>query len=118
MLHDSPAHFDQFAARAVTSGSSALVTLDDTVGVDYTAYSDAQGNALDWRYCVEPPTDVHPKFVGPMRFDPQGVPSAVNSDPATGLRDYADFATYDQSTQGHLNSDGLCFVKRNYPSPN
>ena len=33
------------------------------------------------------------------------------------LRDYRDFMTYDQSTQGHLNSDGLCFVKRNYPSP-
>ena len=52
-----------------------------------------------------------------MSFDPNGVPPATNDDPSTGLRDYYDFATYDQSTQGHLNSDGLCYVKRNYPSP-
>ena len=38
-------------------------------------------------------------------------------DPATSMRDYADYMTYDQSTQGHLNSDGLCFVSRHYPSP-
>jgi hypothetical protein len=118
VLHDSPAHFDQFAARAVASGSGALVTLEDTVGADYTAYTDAAGNPVDWRYCIEPPTDVHPKLVGAMRFDPHGVPGAAFSDPATGLRDYYDFASYDQSTQGHLNSDGLCFVRRNYPSPN
>ena len=120
VLHDSPAHFDQFAARVVgvAGAGPARVTLEDTVGIDYTAYTDAQGNALDWRYCVEPPTDVHPKLVGAMRFDPHGVPSAIDNDPSTGLRDYYDFATYDQSTQGHLNSDGLCYVQRNYPSPN
>ncbi len=118
VLHDSPAHFDQFAARAAASAGTAQVTLEDTIGVDYTAYTDAQGNALDWRYCVEPATDVHPKLVGAMRFDPHGVPSAIGADPSTGLRDYYDFATYDQSTQGHLNSDGLCYVRRNYPSPN
>ncbi|MES1176911.1 MAG: hypothetical protein ABUL62_21495 [Myxococcales bacterium] len=118
VLHDSPAHFDQFAARAAASDSAGLVTLEDTVGVDYTAYTDARGNPVNWRYCVEPPTDVHPKLVGAMRFDPRSVQSATGSDPATGLRDYYDFATYNQSTQGHLNSDGLCFVRRNYPSPN
>jgi len=32
----------------------------------------------------------------------------------TGLRDLYDFATYNQSTQGHLNSDGLCAVERHY----
>jgi len=118
VLHDSPAHFDQFAARALAAESGALVTLEDTRGVDFTAYTDARGNPVNWRYCVEPPTDVHPKLTGPMRFDPQGVPSATGNDASTGLRDYYDFATYDQSTQGHLNSDGLCFVRRNYPSPN
>jgi len=117
VLHDSPAHFDQYAARAVSSGGSALVTLEDTQGVDYTAFTDRRGRPVDWRYCIEPPTDVHPKLVGAMRFDPHGVP-ASDSDPAAGLRDYSDFATYNQSTQGHLNSDGLCYVKRNYASPN
>ncbi|MEI9948411.1 MAG: hypothetical protein WDO74_05375 [Pseudomonadota bacterium] len=117
VLHDSPAHFDQYAARAISSGGSALVTLEDTRGVDYTAYSDTRGKPVDWRYCIEPATDVHPKLVGAMRFDPHGVPASDN-DPAAGLRDYYDFATYNQSTQGHLNSDGLCYVQRNYPSPN
>lgn len=118
VLHDSPAHFDQFAARVFGQGDGATVTLDDTVGVDYTAYTDSAGNPLSWRYCIDPPTDVHPKFTGAMRFDPQTVPHAPGSDPAQGLRDYSDFATYNQSTQGHLNSDGLCYVQRNYASPN
>ena len=124
VLHDSPAHFDPFAARAVTAGgvtgdggAAPTVTLEMTKGVDYTAYTDALGNALNWRYCIDPPTDVHPAFTGFMKFDAQNVPHATGGDPSTGLRDYYDFATYNQSTQGHLNSDGLCYVKRNYPSP-
>jgi hypothetical protein len=115
-LHDSPAHFDQFAARAVGQDAGAPVTLDATRGVDYTAYTDALGNQLQWRYCIAPPTDVHAQFSGAMAFDAHGVPACTNG-PSTGLCDYHDFTTYDQSTQGHLNSDGLCFVRRNYPSP-
>jgi hypothetical protein len=122
VLHDSPAHFDQFAARVVGAAAAAdggvpAVTLEMTRGVDYTAYTDALGNALDWRYCIDPPTDVHARFTGSMAFDPQSVPHAAGTDAASGLRDYDDFATYDQSTQGHLNSDGLCAVQRHYPSP-
>jgi hypothetical protein len=113
VLHDSPLHFDQFAARA----KNASVTLDVTKGVDFTAYTDAQGNTLQWRYCIEPPTDVHPKLTGIMSFDRQSIPLAVGNDPASGLRDYQDFSTYTESTLGHLNSDGLCFVRRGYPSP-
>jgi hypothetical protein len=118
VLHDSPAHFDQFAARVVgQDGGMPTVTLDDTKGVDYTAYKDSANNAVSWRYCSDPPTVVHPKLTGPMAFDAKGVPHATGMDPKTGLRDYYDFATYNQSTQGHLNADGLCFVKRNYDSP-
>jgi hypothetical protein len=72
---------------------------------------------LNWRYCIDPPTDVHAKFTGVMKFDAENLGHATGGDPSTGLRDYYDYATYDQSTQGHLNSDGLCYVKRNYPSP-
>jgi hypothetical protein len=118
VLHGSPAHFDAFAARAVGhDGGTPTVSLEDTKGIDYTSYKDALGNAVLWRYCAEPPTDTHPKLTGPMAFDPQSVPHAIGNDPKTGLRDYYDFATYNQSTQGHLNADGLCFVKRNYDSP-
>jgi hypothetical protein len=118
VLHDSPAHFDQFAARVVgRDGGMPTVVLEDTKGVDYTAYRDALDQPINWRYCTEPPTSVHPKYTGPMAFNPLSVPHAVGTDAATGLRDYYDFATYNQSTQGHLNADGLCFVQRNYPSP-
>ena len=122
VLHDSPAHFDQFAARvagqdAGTDGGAPTVTVDMTKGVDYTAYTDALGNRLNWRYCIAPDTTVHSQFTGAMAFDPQNVPPCTNNNPATGLCDYYDFTTYNQSTQGHLNSDGLCYVRRNYPSP-
>ena len=49
--------------------------------------------------------------MGPMAFDPQSVPRTAGTDACQGLRDYYDFTTYNQSTQGHLNSDGLCFVR-------
>ena len=120
VIHDSPAHFDQLAARVVGASPSApapTVTLESTRGVDYTAVTDANGTPLQWRYCIQPATDAHAKLVGGMSFDPESVPHATNGDPASGLRDLYDFATYDQSTQGHLGSDGLCFVRRNYPSP-
>ena len=42
--------------------------------------------------------------------DPAGIPT-------TSIRDYTDYMSYNQSTQGHLNSDGLCFVERHYSSP-
>ena len=33
------------------------------------------------------------------------------------FRNYADYVTYQQSTQGHLNADGLCAVERKFASP-
>jgi hypothetical protein len=120
VLHDSPAHFDQFAALVAGQGTNGVfptVTTGLTQAIDYTSYKDAQGHALNWRYCVAPPTDVHPQFVGPMAFDPQSVPHTSSGDGCMGLGNYYDFTTYNQSTQGHLNSDGLCFVDRHYPSP-
>ena len=32
-------------------------------------------------------------------------------------RDYYDYIRYTQSTQGHLNSQGLCYIDRQFPSP-
>jgi hypothetical protein len=124
VLHDSPAHFDQFAARVAGRGPAGTnvvfptVTLETTEGIPYRAYTDALGEQLNWRYCVAPPTDVHNQLVGPMAFDAQKISIASGAArTSSGLRDYYDFATYDQSTQGHLNSDGLCYVSRHYPSP-
>jgi len=42
-----------------------------------------------------------------MHFNPSG----------HALVDYEAFMAYNVSTSGHLNSDGLCSVKRNFSSP-
>lgn len=110
--HDAPPHFDQFAARA--KGATAEVTLEDMIGVDPTALSDKDGNPLPWRTCT---ADFTPPDMGTMHFDTGGIPVNPGGDPATSFRDAYDYVTYGQSTQGHMNADGLCFVKRNYKSP-
>ncbi|MGH7437611.1 MAG: hypothetical protein ACRENE_18190, partial [Polyangiaceae bacterium] len=85
VLHDSPAHFDPFAARVAgaDAGAAPTVTLEMTRGVDYTSYTDALGNELSWRYCIAPPTNVHPPFSGPMAFDAESVPACSGGDSRT-----------------------------------
>ncbi len=116
-MHDTPAHFDQLAslAKQQTDGSY-LVTLDDTTGVDYQAFTDPAGNPLPWRACEASytPPNQNPQ----MGFDSLGIQYNPSGDPGQVMRDYHDYMNYDQSTQGHLNSDGLCYVARSYPSPN
>ncbi|HEX7479119.1 MAG TPA: hypothetical protein VF331_15040 [Polyangiales bacterium] len=113
--HDTPAHFDQLAALAKNVGGEWTVTLDDLKGTDYTAFKDAAGKDLPWRSCL--PSFTPPDQAPAMHFDSLGIPYDPSGKPSEVMRDYLDFMTYDQSTQGHLNSDGLCFVKRNYASP-
>jgi hypothetical protein len=117
VLRDSPAHFDQLAARVLGQAGTPTATLEMTQGVDFAAYTDNLGNAVTWRSCLAVSDDAHDVFTGPMSFDPGNVPRATGGDPATGLRDYYDFATYNQSAQWYLNEDGLCAVARAYPSP-
>ena len=113
-MHDTPAHFDQLAARHVGEDAGIpLATLNDQIGVDFLGFHDSEGTPLPWRSCLASYTAQS----GTMSFDPHGVPVDPGADPSQALRDYRDFMAYDQSTQGHLNADGLCFVKRNYPSP-
>ena len=48
-------------------------------------------------------------------------PGTIGQDYTTAncpaIRDYYDFIRYTQSTQGHLNSQGLCFIDRQFPAP-
>lgn len=114
-LHDSPPHFDAFAAAAKKqTDGSYLVTLDDAMGVNYAAFT-AGGMPLPWRACAPgyQPPNMNPQ----MGFDSLSIPFNPAGDPSLVMRDYRDYVAYDQSTQGHLNSDGLCFVQRRYPSP-
>lgn len=114
--HDSPAHFDPFAAYAKKDGSGAyVVTLDDLKGVNFTAFQDASGTPLPWRSCL--PAYTPPNTSMRMGFDTQGIPYNPSASPTDALRDFVDYLTYNQSTQGHLNADGLCFIQRSYPSP-
>jgi hypothetical protein len=116
--HDTPARFDQMAAQVVgVDAATPLVTLDNLKGVDYTGFKDALGNIVPWRTCdpLYTPSNGRSR-IGQLNFDPVAVPH--DTDPSKGLRDYYDYSTYNQSTQGHWNgADGLCFVKRSYPSP-
>jgi hypothetical protein len=115
IVHDSRLHFDALAALAVKDAQgNYVVTLDNTVGVNYTAFK-FQDASLPWRSCLDgytPPTP-NPQ----MGFDSLSIPYRPGGDPGMALRDFADYLAYNQSTQGHLNADGLCFVERHYPSP-
>ncbi|HET9933073.1 MAG TPA: hypothetical protein VFQ35_20360 [Polyangiaceae bacterium] len=113
--HEPALHFDQFAAQLVAKPETQrLLTIEDVVGVDPTAFTDAQGAMLPWRACdgsALPATTQMAFDVGSVPFDP-------SAEPSEALRDYRDYAYYVQSTQGHLNGgEGLCFVQRNYPYP-
>jgi hypothetical protein len=113
---DSPLHWDQIAAQYVGVTNPTAQT-EDLKGVDFTAFTDKNGKVLPWRSCVDP-SYYTPPGTGQMHFDPLSVPvDTKGTDPAKALRDYYDYIRYSQSTQGHLNSQGLCFVSRNFPSP-
>lgn len=114
--HETPAHFDQLAAIAQKQGDgSSLVTLDNATGVNYTAFRDAAGTPLPWRSCAA--GYMPPNKSTQMGFDSLSIPYNPAGDPAMVIRDYREYMQYNQSTQGHLNSDGLCYVQRHYSSP-
>jgi hypothetical protein len=117
-VHDSPAHFDMIAAQhtvpaGMTAGAVSAV-LEDTIGVDPTAITDKQKHVVPWRTCDGFYT---PPGMGPLSFDTTGIQVSRTGDAGQDIHDLYDFMTYNQSTQGHLNSDGLCFVERHYLSP-
>lgn len=113
-IHDSPAHFDMLAAQHQGESGTPTATMDDVKGIDPTAITKKDGSPLNWRTCDKFYT---PPAMGQMSFDTQGIQVDPKGDPSKVIRDLYDFMTYNQSTQGHLNSDGLCFVDRHYPSP-
>jgi hypothetical protein len=116
-VHDSPLYFDQFAARFAPGAGRPLASAD-LDALDPTGLTDLAGAALPWRDCphgggtTTPPPGRQRSFgVGHVLVDSGGNPSGV-------FRNYRDFVAYVQSTQGHLNGgEGLCYVARDYPSP-
>jgi hypothetical protein len=113
---NSPIHWDQIAAQFVGMTSPVAHT-EDMKNVDFTAFTDSMGKSLPWRTCVSS-SFYMPPGTGQMHFNPLHVPvNPAATDPSKALRDYYDYIRYTQATQGHLNSQGLCFIARNYPSP-
>jgi hypothetical protein len=115
LVHDSPAHFDQFAA-VLAGAATRTITLEDVRGHSLQPVIDARGNPVPWRSCL-PSADYTPPGTGAMTFDTLSVPVDPKGNPANALRDLYDYTIYNHSTFGHLNSDGLSFVDRQYPSP-
>ena len=115
---DSALRFDQIAAQYI-GVTNPVATVEGMKGVDFTAFMDRNGKALPLRTCVE--TSLYtPSYPAgqQLHFDPLKVPvNKTGADPTAALRDYFDYMRYNQSTQGHLNSQGLCFVSRNFASP-
>jgi hypothetical protein len=102
--------FDQMAAVASPDGT---LVIDDLASVDFTSFKDREGKAIPWRSCIAD----RPVRTGQRRFDPGSVAVDPNGAPETALRNYADYVSYQQSTQGHLNAAGLCAVERKFAAP-
>lgn len=102
--------FDQMAAAADRDGN--LVT-DDLAALDFTSFKDRAGKALPWRSCM---SNKAPK-TGTRAFDPGSVAVNPSAPASAALRSYGDYVRYQQSTQGHLNADGLCAIARHFDAP-
>ena len=123
---NSPVHWDDIAAQYVGQ-PSPTATIEDMKGVPFYAFTDSTGAPLPWRSCSG--TYYTPPGNGQMFFstlsvpvNPQGTCTGTVGQDYTkancpAIRDYYDYIRYSQSTQGHLNSQGLCFIDRQYPAP-
>jgi hypothetical protein len=107
-------YFDAYAAAMVGKPANTVLTIDDLNGIDPTALTDAGGAPLPFRVCdgSDAPT------VMQRSYGTASVPVNPAASPNDAIRHYADYIRYVQSTQAHMNGgEGLCFVKRGYPSP-
>ncbi len=116
LAEDSPVHWDQIAAQYVGTTGVPEAHTEDMKGVPFYAFTDRTGTPLPWRNCAG--SNYTAPGNGQMYFDSLSVPvNPSETDPSKALRDYYDYVRYTQSTQGHLNSQGLCFIDRQYPAP-
>jgi hypothetical protein len=99
--HENLPHFDQYAANASLSGGAYQIDLEQLKAVPVTAITDSSGLALQWRSCVDTTLYDLPKLPT-MSFDPG----------SQALTNLYDFVQFNAASMGHLNADGLCYVKR------
>jgi hypothetical protein len=131
---NSPVHWDNIAAQYVGSTENPVpVKVEDFRGVGFHPWFDKTGTPLPWRVCSIPGGGwpYSPPGNGQMYFDTTGIPIDPTA-PCTGplgvdltspqdnckaIRDYYDYIRHTQSTQGHLNSQGICVIDRQFPDP-
>ncbi|HXX69287.1 MAG TPA: hypothetical protein VEK07_19035 [Polyangiaceae bacterium] len=126
---DTPVHWDQIAAQYIGQTNPVAHT-EDFKGVAFNPFTDKNGTVLPWHWCESgglytPPGNGAMSFStlsveqdpGGVCTGPVGVDFTSPMDDCPGIRDYYDFIRYTQSTQGHLNSQGLCYIDRQYPAP-
>ena len=116
---DAPLRFDLIAAQksvaaGMTAPASASVTAEELASLGFVAGKDAQSNDLPWRYCGD--MAAGERTTGNVSYNPNGVAVSASGG-AAGLKGLADYMSFNLSTFGHLNNDGLCFPARNYPAP-
>jgi hypothetical protein len=118
---DSPVRWDQIASQykgvaPPADGGLIEAHLDDFRGVPFQGFTDHQGTPIPWRSCAG--ASYPPPGNGQMFFSTLSVPvDPKETDPSKAIRDYYDYIRYTQSTQGHLNSQGLCYIDRQFPAP-
>ncbi len=99
-VEDPPPHFDQFAARSRLVDGASVVTFDDLQGVVPTNLVDRM---------MRPVPDRGGQTMG---YTPRNAAAfSLELGGTSGIRDLRDFATYSARAGGHLNADGLCFVR-------
>jgi hypothetical protein len=94
--------------------TAPTATLEDFKAYGFKPFVDPQGHQVPFRTCTP---DYAPPSDGAMIFDTLSITVNANGDPSMVIRDFYDYATYNHSTFGHLNADGLAAVDRQYPSP-
>lgn len=117
LTEDAPLRWDSIAARRSAAAGASPASVDVTISdltFDLQAPRDAQNAPIPWRTCG--PVEPGERSSGTVSYDPVNVP--VNpAGGAAGLANLLDYMTYNLSTFGHLNNDGLCFPDRQYASP-
>lgn len=111
--HEPRLFFDQYAATLVGQPEGTTLELDALAALDPTGFRDGADASLPWRVC-----DGGALPTGQRAFSAGSIPVGPGQDPSQGFRNYLDYVGYVQSTQGHLNGgEGLCYINRQFPSP-
>ena len=122
---DTPVHWNQIAAQYIGQ-TNPTAHLEDFIGVPFSPFQDKNKVVMPWQWCentYSPPSNGAMSFSTlSVPIDPTGTCTGMigqdfTMDNCPAIRDYYDYIRYTQSTQGHLNSQGLCYIDRQYPAP-